>query len=512
MNRLLELVFMLVVIVFLATFASSFRNKEAFDAPASDIDQVSGDLAASGLADLDSSPTSHIRSFIKLIPNLDDLLSAGYLRPDYTSGLVGAESISARTCKDERGSLVSGMDSNKKGCTLIMDLQPYKFRSTTLKLKLNVGGTKENILALTTDKAFIDMLLMRPVFVSVEGSQPYCLDLVRNTPFLYTTSYFPTVTTYNQFPTSYMEIPIKTVPTTNTNFFPAQTRNLTDVVAQKQAHVCAVTGIAPNDLAFVEANATIYYLQREDKFGNSLEVANSAGVAYFADNPYLNSIQNKISRPPSTITTTDVSNPCLSVCFTVFVAQPGDLTQPPWWVNDYQGLLKVASDGWATCDAAGRGIALVQLVPSAVRAATTANCPYAESSPPSGKLYCLQFTNVEEDNISGQVTSTCGGVNNSEIWLPTGVSVDIAYIISPTMKLIVATYFDPSTNERNFTYTHLYNTGSSINAIYSSLINVPNLCVDNLCKRTNLDPNTFKVSNIQVSYGMVDLYEWFYSA
>ena len=510
MNRLLELVFMLVIIILISVFASSLRT-EGFDVPASSIDSVSSDLAMSGLSDLSSSPTNTIKSFIKLVPTLDDLLSAAYLKPEYTQGLVGANSISARTCSDDKGNLTSSMDSNKINCGVLIDLQPYHFKSTSLTMKVLARSTTSNTLVVIADKSLLDFLLLRPVFTTIDGSKPFCLDLARNTPSLYTTFNIPTVNVYNQFPVNIMSIPIKDVPKSNSNFFPVQTQSIISVLQNKMQSVMDVTG--SRDQAFiVEVLATLYYVDRDDNFGNSLVVDDAANLAYFSDNSYMTSLINQIKSPTPPLTVASVSNPVLSVCFTVNITRPGDLTQPPWWSNDWHSLLKIGSASWSTCDEPGRGVLLVEMRPQSARTSTIWNWPYSETPPVSGKYYCLDFTNVEASNSSGQIVDVCGGYNRSTLWLPTGVDVNIVYIVSPSVKIIVAKWYDLDTKQRQVTFVHLYNTGSTVNDIYRSMINLGDLCVDNQVKRLNLDPNTFKVSGIEVSFGMRNLYNWMYSS
>lgn len=511
MNRLLELVFILLLIIIVSTMASSLTfPRERFDGANSNIDAVSTDLGNSGMCALSGSPTSIVQSFVKLVPTLDDLLSSSYLRPEYTQGLTGTNNITSRTCSDMKGTLAASMDSNKTSCSVLIDLQAYSFRATGMKLKVSVPFSKPDTLAIVTDKAFLDLLLRRPVFFTIEDSQPYSLDLSRNTPTLFTTAGIPTINTYNTFPQPLFSLPIKTIPATSTNFFPAQTKAMMDILNSKMAHATQVTGSSKGSV--VEVNIVIYYVVRQDQLGNALSVPENTNTAYFTADSYIQSIVGTIQSPVGSVTVANVQNPVFSLTFTINVQTPSDLTNPPWWVNDWHHMVMVGSDQWGTCDNNGRGILLVEMRPQAGRTSNWWNWPYAETPPASGRYYCLDFTNVERNNTNNTIVDACGGYNRANIWLPTGTPVDIAYIISPSMKVIVARYYDASSKKRQMTFVHEYNTGSNVNDIYQSLIGVNNLCVQNLCRKTNLDPTTFSVTDIELSYGMIDLYNWFNSS
>jgi hypothetical protein len=505
MNRLLELVCILIVIILLSTFAASMK-KEQFS---NDIDTISNNIALSGLADLASSPSSAIRSFVKLVPNLDDLLNSSYLRSEYTNGLTGINTMSARTCSDNQGSLLANMNSNKNSCGMLIDLQSYSFKARTLKLQVVTNQTTPNTLVVSPSKDLIDFLLLRPAFFTLEDSKPYCLDLLRNTPFLFTTAGIPSVNVYKNFPTNKVSIPIKTPSTTSTNFFPNQTRTLTDILKIKLQNIRAITSRPTENV--VEVNFTLYYVSRDEKNGNILTMnsnPNGSGTtAYFRDNSYMTSIINIVKSPADPLTTANVRNPVFTLCFSLFVQRTNDSTSPPWWLSEARPIVKVAGSGSATCDNNGRGLILAELRPQSLR---TSNWTFKENGVSSGKYYCLDFTNVERNNTTNNVVDGCGTQNRLGIWLPTGLNIDIAFIISPTMKLAVGSYYDPEAKQKNITYVHQYHNSSTINDIYNTLLSTDNLCVDNMITKMNYDPSVFKLSNVELSYGMKNLHEWFY--
>ena len=508
MNRLLELIILLVVIILISTFASSVNNKEMFATPAPSIESVSSDLVLSGFADVASSPTSNIRSFVALVPTLDDLLSTNYLQPQYSQGLAGTNSIYARSCGDKKGTIFTEMDSNKDKCGVMVDLQAYKLKSTSLRLKVRVVSNPNSVFVVPDEK-FVNLLMLRPVFLTIDGSQPYCLDFTRNTPYMFTTVGIPTVNVYNKFPTDWMELPLKRVQSTNSNFFPVQTRDLPTVLSEKGKIIANITGNHQKEV--VEVDVVVYYVERVEKFGSTLKLPDTANSTSFSNNAYISKIVSQIQSPTAPLTVFNVNNPTISVTFSISVATPTDTTQPAWWTTNWQPILSIAGNGTSSsCDSSGRGILHVEMRPTTFRMSNNFGIPFNEITF-NTMYYCLDFTNVEDNSATGQIVDGCGGINRSILWLPVGVKVDIAYIVSPTMKVIAAKYYDPTTKRRELTFVHLFNTGSNINDIYNCITQVPDLTVWNNIKRYNMDQSTFNLSNIEVSYGMKDLYNWYRS-
>jgi hypothetical protein len=497
----------LVVIIVLSLLASSLRT-ERFAVPSSNINKTSQDAAALGLGDLASAPSSAVRSSVALVPTLDDLLTSAYLQPDYTRGLAGTESISARTCPDDdlgNTTLAASMDSNKTNCSVVIDLQPYTFRSAGLQLKVLASKSNGNSLVVIPDKAFMELLLLRPAFFTVENSQPYSIDYMGVTPFLFSTIGIANVNTYKSFPHTSFTLPLKTLPNTPTTLFPVNTIPVMSVLNQKVQHIRRVSGDATADVVAVKVAA--YYVKRKESFGNSVAVRNSETTAYLSSSPYITSLISTIKSPPSTMNPSNVSNPTFSVAFDIAVKSPAKGVAP-WWIKNWQHVMHVAGDTWGYCDNSGRGILLVEMRPATYRTSNVWNWPFAESEPMDGSYYCLDFTNVERHSVTKQVDA-CGGQNRGYLWLPTGVSVSIVCIISPSMKVIAAKYYDPVKQQKELIFSHLYHTGNNMNDIHTTLTSTTSLAVENLATKTGLSSSEIGVSNIEVSYGMKSLREWF---
>lgn len=505
MNRFLELIFILVIIILISTLASSLKPiTENFAlGETSDINIISDNLGKTGLAALSSCPSNIIPSFIRLIPSLDDLLNSNFLKPEYTRGLAGINTLTSRTCNDETSkSLVSNMDSNKKDCSVLIDLQPYNLRANSMKL--NIISITEDKLVVVPDKNFIDFLLRRPVFFTLETSKAYTIDFNRSTkPFVFTTLPISKVNDMKAFgPTEPIAIPIKTIVSTTSNFFPTQNAYIKDVFARKKANVKSLTN---TNMASIDALFNVYYAKRSENFGNSVKLDNGENTKRFSTSPYILSLIDKIKIPKEPLKPENVKNPTISTTFRLNLKNNGGN-----WVDNWQHLLKIGSEGWGDCDTPGRGILLVAARPRSVRYTDVDGSGFAETSPADLNWACLDFTNVERDTSGTNIINACGGQNRLVLWIPTNIDVDIAYIVSPTMKLAAATWYDQKAKKRQFTFLHKYHTGNRINDVVNTIRTVENLCVSSIAGRA-LDKSVISVSNVEVSYGMLNLYEWFYS-
>lgn len=505
MNRLLELIFMLVIIILISTLASSLKqtNEMFTESQVTDINVISDNLGKTGLAALASCPSNIIPSFIRLIPSLDDLLKSNYLKPEYTKGLAGMDTINSRSCNDENAlSLVSNMNSNKNDCSVLIDLQPYNLRATSVKL--NVVDITNDQMLVVPDKDLMDFLLKRPVFFTLGTSKAYVIDFNRSTnAFVFTTQSISKINELKGFAVNKpVVIPIKTVVATTSNFFPTQKTDIVNVFSDKKSNVGSLTN---SKLSSVEIQLDMYYVKRTENFGNSVRLESGEHTKKLSTSPYITSIIDKVKIPRDPLRPEHVKNPTVSVTFRVNLKNNGGN-----WVDNWQHLLKIGSTGWGDCNTAGRGILIIEVRPRSVRKTNYEGNGFVESSPADLNWACLDFTNVERDTNGTNIVSQCGGSNRLNLWMPTSTDVDIAYIVSPTLKVAVASWYDSKTKQRHMTFVHKYHTSNKINDVVTSFRTINDLCVSNIAARA-LDKSVINVSKVELSYGMVNLYDWFYS-
>jgi hypothetical protein len=507
MTRLLELIIILFVIILISTFAGSL--KEGF--VDSGIDAVSRDLGVLGLNAIGANPNSGFKSFVAFVPTLDDLLKSNYIKKEFSAGLNGAESISARTCSEEtntNNSLMAAMNSNKNDCNVFVDLQQYSFMATTIKLQIFVSGTDNTVLVIKPDDNFKNFLLRRPVVFTIDNSKPYLIDWGRNSNrMLFTTYPIKSVQKYKDDTSLSYKLPIKQTTVSATNFFPAQANDILTTIKNKNQALLKVTGnVSATPNTTVDGNVIIYYLKRKDNFGNKVSLSDSNASVSITNNSYINSILQKYKIPKTPYTKEQLQNPTLTVNFTLRVGNIGD---NPWWFSQWPSIISIGSNTNVNCDNGGRGILLVELRPTSYRQSSTYNNPYIETAPSNPAYSCADFTNVERNVSNTNWVGACGDQDRALLWFPTGVNVDISYIVSSSMKVIVASFYDPITKTKQLIYTHNY--GVNYNDIIGTIRGIDNIYINNVAKRNNYDINQFKVSNIEVSYGMQDLYEWYNS-
>jgi hypothetical protein len=522
MKRLFEVILILVFIIVLSVVFSSIKKE-----PFSQIDSISNDLSMSGLNAIAGSPLNNvIRPFINLVPTFNDLLATGYIKSDLTRNLGGFDNIMARTCNDvnvgDETSLLSMSNSNKTGCQIMVDLQKYKFMSRDVG-SLNIyANSTTSTLSVVPDEVLKTLLLYRPAFIVFEAtSRPYMLNFAGMNPFLFSTQNISNVDVYNRINTTRFNLPIREINRTNRNFFGSlsQGQDIITLLRSKKKRIDATTDDSNN---IISMKATIFYLKIDSSFGNSLELQDGISMGYITrvDNNNNMTINNYLATtlmsygtlPKAPLRDIDLRNPTLSVQFSIYVGKPNTLSK---WMNNWIHVLKVGGErNNGSCELTGRGILLVEMKPSSERRVSRWGNPYVERRDLNTDYVCLDFTNVEVDAISNRIVSSgeCGGQNRATLWIPTGVKVDIAYIVSATMKVVVASYFDKEKGERQMTFHQVYHNGTVVNAIKTTIQTLKTLVVQNLFMANNsLDPNEFKLSNVKLSYGMMDLNNWYNS-
>ena len=465
-----------------------------------DIERLSTDIANSGVKYLACCPTSPVTSLVKLVPNIDDLLSGDYLKADYSAGLAGMNSIFSRSCDDGNGDkLTTSVDSNKPYCSMIIDLQQYSLMRTNIHLVVDTANSTESTLYVYPNEEFLRFLLLRPVYVVFEQSMPYILDLNRKTPFIFARTGLPTVSGFGDFsPTKPVAIPLSRVPNVGQKFFPSGLQlALPSVLRAKKS------GIKDVDTHYVSLDTTVFYAARQNVFMNNVTVPNQNISANVSTNQYManmfKSYQQQTSIPQSLL-----QNPVVTIKFTVYTSRPADPDATPPWMISRVGLLSVATTPDGSCGS-GRGICLVETQPQLEQ--VLSNPAYVKSKPKqkNNRFIGLDFTNSERDPNSGVVMDQCGSANRATLWIPSGVTANIVCVMGPSFKLLVARY------EGNVVFVHQYHCGNRVNDILGTIQSTMPIMITNLCQKNEVDPLILGVSNLQFEYGMDNVYKWYTS-
>lgn len=493
-----------IVTMVCAVLAGTHRlSAENYAERSVNMDTLTRDLAIMGLNANVSNPSAPVKAFVSLVPTLDDLLSSKYLKREYTRGLAGATTISGRTCVENDGSrndsLVAAMDSNKRDCGLTVDLQQYDFKATTMNLQVDAKKSTATALFVSQDAQLVEFLLRRPVFFTIDNSKPYVVDWGRR--FLFTTKSAPKVAKHRDAGAAVYKLPIKQAPTTSTDFFPAQHANIPDILAAKAKRVKSVGATGT-----IQVSATLYFLKRKANFGNKVALADGNIAKRVDSSAYIKNILSQYKLPPSNISAANLKNPTMTIEFKVFIRP--EANKGSWLYKYWSSLVSLGGNAVGSCDARGRGGAVIELRPESQRL----TAEYAEAAPIDPNWACMDFSNVENDANTGATTDACGGVNRGQLWIPTGVPVDVAYIFSATMKVMTASWYDNATKKRQFTMAHMYSSNATVNGILSTVTRMlDELHIVNQTKLQNFDANILKIKDIAVSYGMADLHEWYFS-
>jgi hypothetical protein len=506
MTRLYELIIWLLVIILLSTLASSLRTEQFVD-----INTLSDQFSKLAVGALGSNPknANNINSKVVLIPSEDDLLKSGIMKPNLTKGLAGKDSISTRSCSDNSGDgqgLMSSIDSNKDGCGIIIDDQGYNLMSSSTTLNMYWSLYKNNnSLPLEIDDSgnLIKFLLHRPVVFTVNNSAPQVIDWSK-VPFLFNTNRLvePSngwrVKEYENS-NNILGLPIKPMPLNNggSNFFPNLNKPLRDVLLEKANAIDEKTEIVRNNIV-MPLNIVYYYTKRDEHFGNSWKLnPNMTGtcLSLTKDSTY---IQSKFINAKAQGAS---KNTTISVVFKVKLTSSTGTNRDPIFEKSQPVLNITGKDNTGL-----RNIINIQTLSVDQRQSIAGGYEEIKSKNLNfnNKYACLLFANAEKDTSNNSISSSLSTA--SYIWIPVNVLVDIAYITSPTMKVIVATYYDPETNKRHTIFDHKYSSGAVVNDIHDQ-IKISN----ELCLNTSERKNIIDVPFAEVSFGMVDLEKWFYS-
>lgn len=475
-----------------------------------DISVISRNISHSGMNAIACSPTTPAQTTISLGPTLNDLFNSRFLKSEYTQNLGGIDGMNSRSClQGKSSSLSAALNSNKNKCDITIDFQPYSMTAISLgKVRVSPQTTRTD-LVVAPDSNFISVLLHRPFFFVLENSRPYMFNFISSNPFLLSTYKIANVTGYRDVRSDWVRIPIRQLIQNATNLFQTEKKDLLDIINETRENLIKVTNKRQD---YVNLNITIYCAKIKSSLGDIVSLPDSSHTAFLrrANETPTSTIAmmlSKFTTPPPLSVNNDQKNPTLSVRFTVKIARP-NTGGVPQWMRHWNSLLKIGDDGWEHCNLNGRGILLVETRPWSIR--TSWNIPYREVGTSSTDFVCLDFTDVDVDINSERIVDWCGSERSRVfLWIPTGVSVNVAYIVSSTMKVVVASFYDEETKKKQLIFNHIYQPGSVMNGIRPTIRQFQNITVQNLVNRRNMDPSIFSVSNVAVSYGMMDLHDWF---
>lgn len=512
MSRIWDLVVILVLTIILSLWTSSTLTKTHVKETFQDIDTISRNVSTSGMNAIACAPSSAAQTTIRLGPTFNDLLATRFIKNELTTGLGGMDGISARTCSyGDVNSLRAGMNSSRTECDVEIDFQPYTMAAVSPgKLKVSINSTQQT-LSIIPDDVFLSLLLHRPFFFVLESSRPYMINYSVMNPFKFSTHNISNVQTYKNGGSPLFSLPIRPPVSNGTNLFAHQTLDVTEIIQRKSASVRRVHG---SPVRVVELELVLYCVKIKARLGDVLELPRTTPFAFIRrandqSQTHLSSMLSRFTTPAPLSSTSDQRNPTISTSFTVKISKPTTGTVPNW-MNNWNSLLKIGGQGNNSgCDSNGRGVLLVEMAPVNIRGGWW--MPFREEGRASTDYVCLHFTNTNVDIISERLVEWCGGWDTRGVlWIPTGVNVDIAYIVSPSMKVMAATFFDETTRKKQLIFGNMYNVGSVVNGIRPTLRQIQDIAVTNLVVSQNMDPSVYNLSNVKVNYGMMDLHKWYF--
>jgi hypothetical protein len=509
MSRILDIIIILVVTIILSVWTSISMTKperEEFQ----DISVISRNISQSGMNAIACAPSSPAQTTILLGPTLNDLFNTRFLKPEYTQNLGGIDNLNARSClQGKSNSLSATLDSNKTDCDITIDFQSYTLNAISLGKLCVSPQTSRTELVVAPDQNMISFLLHRPIFFTLDNSRPYMIDFIGRNPYLFSTYKISSVTGYRDAGAEWVRIPIRQLIPNGTNLFRSNTKDILNIINETRENLRVVNGKRQD---YVDLSVTLYCAKIKASLGDIVSVPDSSHTAFMRranETPTTNMalMLSRFNATPPLSANNDQRNPTLSVRFTVKIARP-NTGGVPQWMRQWNSLLKIGDDDWEHCNLQGRGILLVETRPWSIR--NTGNIPFREVGASSTDFVCLDFTNVDVDINSENVVDWCGSERSRVyLWIPTGVSVNVAYIVSSTMKIVVASFYDEESKKKQLIFSHSYQNGSVMNGIRPTIRQFQNITVQNLVNRKNMDPSVFSLTNVSTSYGMMDIQDWF---
>lgn len=431
---------------------------------------------------------------IKFTPIVDDLLNSGFFKPEVVANLTRPERINRRVCPDVAqfpgAALQYAVDSTGADCRVEIDGQMYELRSRVATLDVDVVDSNEKKLAIRSKDSnmlapMLDFVLSRPIFFLIDDSQPYNLMFDY---FVFSTYHVPNVRVLDRMPTETTTLNVRSSFDTTRVLHQSQSKTITHKFhAQRRRD--------PNT-RYVPFPVSFYYVSRQNTIGDSVvlmdktskRVSTNAGMAKLL----------------KSVMAGTVRNPCFNLQFRA--SFPSDVKrvhhlQEQITILTVAGLLSDAS-----CTYRGRGIAAVATRPEVLRSIAIPSHSFIKETTKNAhpEWVCLDFLSVTKDKVRGD--SVCGHDKNTvSVWVPTKTKIDFIYIFSPTMKVVAATFYNPTLQKREVQFVQSYHCEDHINDLVGA---IQRLGGD---LHLNIHENQYgmDVTNARFQYGIPNVRDWY---
>jgi hypothetical protein len=422
---------------------------------------------------------------------IDDLLKSGFFEGSVVKTLAAEERVNRRVCPDpsiymKRNVLQQGVDANFGNCQVAIDGQEYELRSKTLQLIVNARKSNEKQLVVSSkgNPEFINFLLTRPLFFMMEDSQPY---VITNEYFVYSTFYVPNVMGFERFPAEETTIPIVVNPFTSNIVPDSQIESLTSSLLniRKKSGDTIDTAALP---------LTMYYIRRPKSLGDTVVMQDNITKRVTGNASIANAINGVLNKR--------ITNPSFTVEFSCVV--PSD-PQRIGHLRKNIPLVAVSSQlKDVSCTYKGRGIMLVSTRDEILRSMPIPVHSFIrETAVANPNWVCLDFLGITKDTVNGD--SICGHDKNTvSLWLPCDVQVHIVYVVTPTMKIAIGTFYNEQIRKRELIFVHSSHCDDTMNDLVGAIEKLEG----ELYLHTYDDDNV-RVSDVRLRYGVIDLVDWY---
>lgn len=430
-------------------------------------------------------------STISFGATIDDLLKSGYFTEEVTNDLATAERINRRVCPDpsdvrKRGVLQQGVDANYSNCVVTIDGHQYELRSKTLPLTVNMKRSHEKqiVVACKDDINFVHMLLTRPLFFMIENSQPY---VVVQDYFVYSTYHVSNVLILQDNPADEATIPIRA------NSYSAELVPETQVKSITH-EIYNIRNRSQDQFDIATMPLSMYYIHRVKELGDAVIMQQNMTRRLMGN--------MGISKMIKAVLNNEIDNPCFTVEFTCYVpSDPQRMTH----LRDLIPLLSVSSQLLDTsCTYQGRGVMYIATRNEILRSMPIPTHSFIrETAVANPNWVCIDFLGITKDIVKDE--SICGHDKNTvSLWLPCDVTVNIVYIVTPSMKVAVATFYNNQVRRRELMYVQSNHCDDMINDLVGAIQRL-----DGDLHAHTFDAKNIKVSDVRLRYGIINLQEWY---
>jgi hypothetical protein len=422
---------------------------------------------------------------------IDDLLKSGFFGGNVAKTLGAQERINRRVCPDpsiymKRNVLQQGVDANFGNCKVTIDGHDYELRSKAIPLLVNTRKTNEKQLVVVSknNADFINFLLTRPLFFMVEDSQPY---VVTNEYFVYSTFHVPNVMGFEKFPAEETTIPIRVNPFTSNVVPDSQAESLTSAIFNIRKKSSDTIDVATLPLA-------MYYIHRPKSLGDAVVMQDNITKRVSGNVSIATAIKGILDKK--------IGNPSFTVEFKCTVpADPKRLGH----LRKKIPLLSVSSQLQdISCTYKGRGIMLISTRDEILRSMPIPTHSFIrETAVASPNWVCLDFLGITKDTVNGDVI--CGHDKNTiSLWLPCDVPVHVVYVVTPTMKVAIGTFYNEKIRKRELIFVQSNHCDDTMNDLVGAIEKL-----EGELYLHSYDAENVRVNDIRLRYGVINLVDWY---